>query len=198
MPVTVRFSKSVDVATVRATFAGGETYSPDGALDGMSNYLTFAYEVQDKDSPTLTISSITAEDNAGHSVTKENIDVKGVKLDTPFKRDAIGGFRAYMGGESLHPMVKVRLDISGDRAVTGWIENEVKLDEEGRFYIPADVLGASIDGGETKYPLYLNGSQSQDRFSHAKFCWNSILAIKEGPIWQNSIWMGTCAVGSTG
>ena len=159
VPVTVRFSKSVDVATVRATFAGGETYSPDGALDGMSNYLTFAYEVQDKDSPTLTISSITAEDNAGHSVTEENIEIKGVTLDAPFKTDAIVRISvAYVNdNDPIHPSVYAELQLSNDPALTQWMSSELKQDEKGRFYIPADVLGASIDGGKTKYPLYLNG-----------------------------------------
>lgn len=161
VPVTVTFSEPVDASTAVVKFNGDDTeYSPV-KTSGYSNVLTFAYTVQSADNTTLSLSSITATEYSGYTLSDYNPDessgtgmlLDGVTLAEPQKEDAITDVSAEIDYSDITaPVMTVTVSISDDEDLTAWLGNDFTQNEDGDFV--SDSL--KILYNDEKYDLIAN------------------------------------------
>lgn len=153
VPITIRFSKSLYSGDVNVSYEGEDCQCLSSASTG--NTFTYFYKVKEKDNAAFSDFTLTYRDGSGKYI-QQNVHVDGVKLETPLKSDAFDSFDALIRRDDpTAPVLEAFIRLNDDPDRCAWLMQEVQQDEDGRFYIPADVLGASIDFGKTKYPFYL-------------------------------------------
>jgi len=166
VPVTVTFSEPVNAASAKVKFNGESAEISAAEASGYSNVLTFPYTVKDVDNASLSISSVTAADLGGKTLSGYNpggnaaagLQIIGVTLSTPMKEDAITNVTADVTSGDTEAVLNVTVDISSNEKITAWMQSA--QDATGKLY--AEGLTVSLDGGETMYNLYFIGDSFQD------------------------------------
>ena len=164
VPVTITFSEPVDLSSVQVKFNGENDVVFPAVTSGYSNVVTVPYTVKDVDNNNLSISSVSARDGSGHTLSAYNPGgstttgkpVAGVVLETPRKTDAVASVSARVTGTAAAPELVVDVAISSNGEMTQWLGAAMEQ-ADGRWQTKVDSLSVSLDGGVTRYPLVFAG-----------------------------------------
>ncbi len=165
VPVMLRFNRPVLTDSVSVRFGTDTTaYKPVAYEDNTdyqyveaSNVVVVMYPVKALDEATLSVSSISATDIAGHKLTDHNpgaasvgLKLDGVQMVTPRKTDAVTGISAKLGGTKLEPTMDITVTISADEKTAKWLAEDMAAQGDGTFV--SQSLKLRLNGGES-YPL---------------------------------------------
>lgn len=148
VPITVRFSEPVNPD---ATITANERVIKP-VERGVSNVLTFPYEVQEPDNAEILVTGISATDISGNSLTQINSSQKigGVTLEGIERTSAIIGMDAEIKEPLTDPLLEVSASVSDSQSLIDWMTGDF-LPKNGMF--ESESFFVKVKGDDNYYPL---------------------------------------------